>query len=119
MKSKFLSPFFLIGVTIIVIAIVSWFAFPAWHARPNGGLELLGVVFLGVLAAARNFIGIFKDTRDLQKNEEANTAAETIPQKDGSVVAKGERSVAIGGNVDKAVIQTGDNGRNRKKKKNR
>jgi hypothetical protein len=109
MKSKLFTPFIIIGIAIIVIAVVSWFAFPAWQARPSGFVELLGVVFLGVLSAVKDLLAAIKEIRTIQKNDKSESSADSSSQGVKRVEARGGRSVAIGDSADGAVITTGDN----------
>ena len=47
---RFACPLFVLGILVIVVAVVSWFAFPDWEKDPMGIFRILGVAFVGVLA---------------------------------------------------------------------
>jgi len=55
---------------ILIILIISWFAFPAWREIPGGWLILLGTVTLSVLVAVRNFVSIIKELNEIQKQSD-------------------------------------------------
>jgi hypothetical protein len=107
MKSKIFSPYILIGFGIIVVAVISWYAFPVWQTRPNGALELFAVVILGVLTVAKDLVEVILGVKEIQKKKgKANAHAKSKNMT--KVEAKGERSVAVGGDANNTFIQTGD-----------
>jgi hypothetical protein len=103
MKSKKLSPFLWIGIAVIIVALISYFAIPGWKGIPGGVWILLGLVVPTVIGMAANLVAFAKDAKALQEEETLVKPADTT-----RVEAKGERSVAIGGSVRDSTIITGD-----------
>ncbi|HEY76653.1 MAG TPA: hypothetical protein G4O00_10825 [Thermoflexia bacterium] len=87
-----------LGLLIAAVAVVSWFAFPAWRQTPGGFLALLAVAAMGVVAFVRGVLDVLKAVRGLSEGREG------LPE----VTAGGERSVAVGGSAERTTIITGD-----------
>ncbi|MBW8010181.1 MAG: hypothetical protein FVQ83_02910 [Chloroflexi bacterium] len=110
MKNKNLSLWGILGLVIVIVAIISWFAFPSWKDQEGGVWQLLGIVAVGVVSITKDLVAIAKDVKEMQEKEalkkkQPSSRAASIKK----VEAKGERSVAIGGSAKNAVIVTGDN----------
>lgn len=99
-KSIWKKPLLWLGVAIIVIALISWFAFPGWRSAQGGFWEMLGVVAVGVLSAAKDVVSLWKELKPSNDESESKPTLE--------VIATGERSVAVGGDVQGSTITTGD-----------
>ena len=71
---RYLTPFVWIGIAIVLVAIVSWFAIPGWQTMPGGLLLLVVAAAVGVLTIVQQVVSIAKDAKELQKPEPPSQA---------------------------------------------
>ncbi|MEI8132935.1 MAG: hypothetical protein WCG34_10920 [Leptolinea sp.] len=67
MKFKYL--FLIIGIAILVVVLVSWFAFD-WRSIPGGFWTLTGAAAIGVSALVNYLVGTAKDWKGLTASED-------------------------------------------------
>ncbi len=106
MNKKYILPG--VGFAIIIVAIISWLAIPAWRNQPGGFLYLLGVVALVVLAAAKDGVALLKEAGLLKSGEDEKKSGSAAEAPKEQASASGDRAVAITGGAKKARINTGD-----------
>jgi hypothetical protein len=72
-KKSFTSYIFLIiGAAILLVAAVSWFAFPTWHAQPGGFWGLIGAAAVGVFSIGKDAIDILNNVREMENKSGQN-----------------------------------------------
>jgi hypothetical protein len=58
--------FLIIGGVVILLVLVSWFAFPSWHSQPGGFWALIGLAVVGGVGVIKDVVDIIKNTREMQ-----------------------------------------------------
>jgi len=65
----FFKPLLILGLVLIVVVGVSWFAFPDWRAQPGGLATLIGGGAVGLVAFAKELLGVLKTWKELEESE--------------------------------------------------
>lgn len=88
MKSlqPYLKPLLIAGVLLVLIVVISWFAFPNWRTQPGGLWTLIGVAVVGIAAIAKDVLAIAKTLKELQEPpDKAPPLASTRPTQEQEV----------------------------------
>lgn len=114
----FLKPILIAGVAIIIVVLVSWFAFPAWRTQPGGAVTLIGAAIVGVLAVAKEVISIAKDWRELTKPPAKKAVSASRPRRPAqtqlAVNSEGsDQYMKRSGGNQKQTVQDSPNSRQR------
>ena len=75
----FLKPLLVLGLVLILVVAVSWFAFPNWRAQTGGFWTLVGVGAIGVLAFGKELLGVLKTWQELHEPPAKPTAKSRLP----------------------------------------
>lgn len=59
--------FLILGAAILILVLISWFAFPGWRSQPGGFWGLLGLAAVGAVSVVKNVIAIIKDVREIDQ----------------------------------------------------
>jgi len=100
---------------VLLVVLISWFAFPAWRAQPGGMALLIGGAIVGVAAVAKDAIDIAKGWRELTKPAEKATP-KTPPRKPTQsqvmeTSADGDQSMKHSGGDQKQTMKESPRGK--------
>jgi hypothetical protein len=93
--------FLIIGGALLLVVLISWLAFPAWHAQP-GGFWLL------IVAAAGGIISIIKDVLTIFKDIKETNAPEPKPADPKPAVSQVQEAINSS-DVDQSMTGNGSN----------
>ena len=65
----FVKPLLILGLVLLAVVGISWFAFPGWRTQPGGSLLLAAAALTGTLAIFKDGLAILKTWKELQKPE--------------------------------------------------
>jgi LuxR family glucitol operon transcriptional activator len=74
MRKRLLIALSIVGILVIIVVVIGWFAFPDWKSKPGGLLLLIGSALTGVLATIKGL----KDVLDLIDREKKKNKFEDI-----------------------------------------
>jgi len=74
-KNRFFSKylFLIFGAAVLLLILISWFAFPGWHSQPGGFWVLVGLVIAGALGVMKDLVSIYKDVAQIKKESSPGT----------------------------------------------
>jgi hypothetical protein len=70
MKIKWLVPLFIIALTVTIVSIISWFAFPQWKTAEGGFFALLSVVIVSAVPVIKEVISMIKEWSSIKSEEQ-------------------------------------------------
>jgi hypothetical protein len=76
MKMKWFAPLTILASIVIIVSVISWYAFPAWRDVQGGRWQLLGIVIVATLPIAKDVLGFVKEWNTVAKpnDEEQNSS---------------------------------------------
>jgi len=97
---------FIIGLLIVIVAVASWFLFPAWRTAPHGLIQLIGIVTVGVVGLLADFTQVLSYFRP-QPPADAGPTAVSQGENAQSVVGDHNRPVQTGGGdyIENLIVQ--------------
>lgn len=98
----FLKPLLVLGLVLILVVAVSWFAFPGWRAQTGGFWTLVGVGAVGVLAFGKELLGILKTWQELHR-----PPAKPIAKRPPTRKPRQEQAVADSADVEQTMKRSG------------
>lgn len=98
----FLKPLLVIGLVLILVVAVSWFAFPGWRAQAGGFWTLVGVGAMGLIAFGKELLGVLKTWRELHE-----PPAKPIAKRSPTRKLRQEQTVADSEDVEQTMKRSG------------
>ena len=68
---RFIRPFLFIGILLLIVVLISWFAFPGWRSTQGGIFALIGTAIVGVVSLVKDLITIINEIKKAGKSRSA------------------------------------------------